>query len=649
MSRNRSCNLLVCFFVVLGFAIYFQSAQISFAFDAEKESPSFEIIRNQESSTYVTKTITIISQKEIAESPERTVTGILKYRAGLDVTGFGVDIRGAGETASQNILVLIDGRRVNPIDMSGTSWSAIPLGIVERIEIIRGSANVLYGDNAANGVINIVTKKIEEEVHFCAVGEWGEGRYKTANTLTAANEFSEGLLYFNNLEDNGGRDNSSYWGNDWFGKGTIFFSDDVRLKLSAGHHRDRVELPGAIFINDMKRLGRYASTHSDDHSWSEETFFTATPEWTIESAKNEVALSAFASFRSKQSKADYSGYHTKNDITSLEWQPKISWTTRISENINSKLTTGTDFYYGANDIGDARIHKNSVGFYGLENLTFFERFLLNAGARGEWAKYDFKEIATNAKSETSTRNTALDLGTGYKYNERSITYIDFSKGFRSPVTDEFYSVWTGLNKNLKPQRSTNYEIGVRDNTYEPLKISLNAFLADAKNEIYYDPITFENKNYLSPTRRMGVEFEGSVKLFDKEWYQISPFLNATWQRTRFKGGDYSDKRVPFVPNNKMVFGIAAEPVKNLTLSLAFNHTGAQFPISDQLNRSEKIKPYTTADFKTQYKWENVSVWLMALNLFDSKYIDYATRSSSGAVGYYPASGRNVIIGMSVEY
>ena len=72
----------------------------------------------------------------------------------------GVDVAGFGEQSALNMLVLVDGRRINDVDLSGVDWSQVPLEHVERIEVMRGgSAAVLYGDNASSGVINIITKK----------------------------------------------------------------------------------------------------------------------------------------------------------------------------------------------------------------------------------------------------------------------------------------------------------------------------------------------------------------------------------------------------------------------------------------------------------------------------------------------------------
>ena len=66
---------------------------------------------------------------------------------------------GFGDHASSNLLVLVSGRRVNDIDMSGIDWAQVPLQHIEKIEIIKGGGVVLYGDNANGGVINIITQQ----------------------------------------------------------------------------------------------------------------------------------------------------------------------------------------------------------------------------------------------------------------------------------------------------------------------------------------------------------------------------------------------------------------------------------------------------------------------------------------------------------
>ena len=70
-----------------------------------------------------------------------------------------MDIRGFGEASKSNSLILVNGIRLNDIDMSNVNLSYIPIDSIERIEIIRGgSAGTLYGSGAIGGAVNIVTK-----------------------------------------------------------------------------------------------------------------------------------------------------------------------------------------------------------------------------------------------------------------------------------------------------------------------------------------------------------------------------------------------------------------------------------------------------------------------------------------------------------
>ena len=112
------------------------------------------------------RNVTVITAEDIAESPSNNIIDLMSREVGINVRSLQgtdrqavIDIRGMGATAASNVVVLVDGVKLNSPDLSGPDLSSISLDQIERIEVVRGSGGVLYGDGAVGGVVNIVTKK----------------------------------------------------------------------------------------------------------------------------------------------------------------------------------------------------------------------------------------------------------------------------------------------------------------------------------------------------------------------------------------------------------------------------------------------------------------------------------------------------------
>src|SRR3990172_6389395 len=161
-------RLSFLFFVILflNFALLITCLSTkSFAQEKVETLPQIVVTatRYKEEYNFIPLNVTIITEEDIENSTAQFIPDLLRTQADIkvsDIAGnrrsYNVDIRGFGETGVLNTLVLIDGRRVNQVDLSGTDWTQIPLDRVKRIEVIRGGrGSVLYGDNAAGGVINI--------------------------------------------------------------------------------------------------------------------------------------------------------------------------------------------------------------------------------------------------------------------------------------------------------------------------------------------------------------------------------------------------------------------------------------------------------------------------------------------------------------
>lgn len=124
--------------------------------------------------------IYVINQEEIRRSGVTTIAEALRLAPGVTVSridgnSWAIGIRGFGNGLSRSVLVLIDGRSVYTPLFAGVFWEAQDtlLEDIERIEVIRGSAGSIWGANAVNGVVNIITKRATETQGLLATAGGG--------------------------------------------------------------------------------------------------------------------------------------------------------------------------------------------------------------------------------------------------------------------------------------------------------------------------------------------------------------------------------------------------------------------------------------------------------------------------------------------
>jgi len=228
----------------------------------------------------------VITEDTINNSTASNIPDLLRSSAGLhvnDVAGnkrnMTVDIRGFGETAGMNTLVLVDGRPVNQADLSGTDWSQIPLDRVNKIEIIRGGqGSILYGDNATGGVINIITKEGDTLQYGAGVTAGSYTSFKENVYISNSTDKLSYSLTGSQFFSDGYRDNSETEAKDLGMNLNFYPTDFVKLNFSAGYHKDETGLPGALKESDFAAgASRTDTTNPDDFSEVKDYYFKGGP------------------------------------------------------------------------------------------------------------------------------------------------------------------------------------------------------------------------------------------------------------------------------------------------------------------------------------------------------------------------------------
>lgn len=636
----------------------------------------------EESVTQTSASVSVITNADIKKSNAQSISDVLKYQSNIDVkdyygngTKVSVDIRGFGEMSQQNTLVLVDGRRVNEIDLSGVDWTQIPLETVERIEIVRGKGAVLYGDNAAGGVINIITKKGSGKPKF--VMETSAGSYDFEKQRLSVSG-SEGMLsyYMNTARQftNGYRDNSDFSSRDVSTRFTIEPTEKIHLGLSGSYHNADYGMSGALRESQLATRSRRETMFPDDTAGEDDWYTMLDSRF---QAAEDICLDAEISFRRRRLDNQQISSQSVDGrkIDTLGFKPSVTFTRpilnkksslkfgydlyRVDSIVDAYSYSGLTFYQGAKTRA-TDIDKDSYAFYGQEQLSLTDKLTVNTGYRYEKARYSFLSLpqdgpwtadprwtSTDVNDRLVVKKSAIELGISYAYAANSSFFADFSRNFRLPTTDEYYSLWAfpPVNINLKTQTADCYTLGLNHAFNEQLKGKASIYTMSVRNELFYDPLTYTNTNYGKSKHRGGeaeIEYAASKRLKLIGGYAFTEAF--------FDGGTYNRNQIPLVPRHKIFVSANYKPAEKWLLSTTARYCGKQNFINDQAHDYTPLKEFATLDAKLSYALKFGSIYAGVNNIFDARYSEYGAISTVyNEKGYYPAPGRNFLCGATVEF
>jgi iron complex outermembrane receptor protein len=617
----------------------------------------------------------VITQEEIERSFAQTTVDLLRNQVGVvvnDLRGTGknvfMDIRGFGEIGPLNIVVLVDGRRVNEIDLSGVDWSQIPLEQIERIEILRGPGSVAYGDNAAAGVINIITKRPQKPLSFEAGISGGSYHYNNENASVSGKWGSfSGILNAGYHATEGYRDNGFLRAKDLGGKLVYDMNEDLSFNFSGNLHKDDTGLPGSLTKEQIHTLGRQATDAPHDRAETDDGYGTLG----LKARFAELGrIEAELSYRHREVSTfffdDFAqlSFQDRRNLTTWGFTPRYFFEKPVGHHAN-KLTLGFDVYNSESVIfsdsafsvpqqNQSEVTKKSYGIYVLDEFSILEKLLLSLGYRHEWVTFDLSQETPSFDDKVDDNKAAWNVGLDYFWGKKSSAFLSVKRSFRFPVTDEliefifdpvnFFQVTEiRVNTAIKTQTGLHYEAGIRHAFNDWVEGNVTFFLNDTEEEIFFNPVTFRNENY-PETRRQGVEAGATFRPI--EW--LSLWGNYSYVRARLRKGPFSGNDIPFVPSHKAGAGADIQLGKGFLFNTRFIFVGSRYLISDFENSTDKLDESYTVDARLSYVYKGLKAFVGVNNLFNRKYYEFGS-FVGGTQFFSPSPERNWLAGVSYTF
>lgn len=446
--------------------------------------------RSETDVRHLPMTVSVVGRPQLEASQQTSVLPVLNsqvpgfFSTSRGVMGYGVatgasgqmSLRGIGGPAqaglpTTGLLVLIDGHPQYMGLMGHPIADAYQTMMAERVEVLRGPASVLYGSNAMGGVINIVTRKMQEDgirtnINIGA-GSYGSIQTEATNRIRKG-RFSSTVTASYNRTD-GHRADMAFEQYGGYAKLGYDFTDNWKVWGDVNVTRFNATNPGSVmkpYIDNDQRITRGMTSFALENHYE----------------KTSGALSFFYNWGDHWINDGYQpgGEPLQYRFNSNDQMLGVSWYQSVQLFQGNRLTVGADYFHFGGEAWNQFFdgHRETSANKSLNEVAGYVDFRQDIAA---WLTLD-AGARVDYHSQTGTEFIP-QVGLAFHLPENAEIKAMASKGFRNPTIREMY-MFPPQNPDLKPEKLWNYELSFSQRLMDNrLSYGLNVFYINGENLI----------------------------------------------------------------------------------------------------------------------------------------------------------------------
>ena len=577
-----------------------------------------------------------------------------------------ISIRGFGARSAfgiRGIKLIVDGIPETTPD-GQSQLDNLPLGLISNIEVLRGPSSILYG-NSSGGVISINTLSNSSEPYYKTSAIFGAYQYQSIQKTRVFDMKNSSLVvHYDRRKSNGYRDFSGYKSRILNLKYLSDLDENNKIVLQVNYTDSPYAYDaGGLKLSEVEEDRRQSRKNNFDYDTYEKVRHVKSGfSWKHLNDNNSFVDSYFfyqkRDFNSKLPfnyggiiflERDYYGIGTKYSKTFF------------SDNKSRTVTLGIDH---TNQQDDRKRFKNNLGEQGDNTFDQVEKFkstgiyfinqtdyksglLFRYGIR-----FDENRIGTNLEPSISLNKLNPSLGVSYLLNDSNNIYFSTGTSFETPTLNELSNNpnGSGLNKNLDPSSSVNYEIGWRKSVSNFL-LQATAYLINTDNEILpYELEEFPGKNFyrnVGSTTRYGIELSSQL-LFSNGKLNLS-YTNSKniFKDFDLDGDNLKDLSIPGIPDQILDIELIFNLSKRQSIVISNRLIGELY--ADNLNET-RTSSYNLLNLTySKGIFKKSQLYLGVNNLLDVNYYDNIRINAFGKRYYEPAPKRNFHFGINFSF